>query len=162
LNFVSVKNSSIAEVHSLPSLVGYISDGGHVQVTVNLDSVETFIPIRNERMRELLFNTARFPTATVSAEVDPAILAEAEKGGTVSTELPVKLSLHGMDQEIKVPLLVFSDGGTLRVVSSRPVLLRATDFGLGAGIEALREVAGLAAISSSIPVTLNLQFQRAK
>lgn len=162
VNFVSVKNSTIAELHSFPSLLGYIGEGGKVQVTVNLDSVETLIPIRNERMREMLFDTANFPTATVSAEVDPEILAEASRGGTVSTEIPVTLSLHGMEQVITVPLLVFGDGGNLRVVSARPVLLRAGDFGLEAGIEALRNVAGLKDIATAVPVTLNLQFQRAK
>jgi polyisoprenoid-binding protein YceI len=162
INFVSVKNSTIAEMHSFPSLVGFIGENGHVQVTVNLDSVETLIPIRNERMRAMLFNTAEFPTANVSAEVDPEILAEAAQGGTVSTEVPVNLSLHGVEQKVTVPLLVFSDGGNLRVVSARPVLLRANDFGLTAGIDALRNVAGLSAISTAVPVTLNLQFQRVK
>lgn len=162
INFVSVKNSTIAEMHSFPSLVGYIGEDGHVQVTVNLDSVETLIPIRNERMRAMLFNTAEFPAANVSAQVDPVILAEAAQGGTVSTEVPVSLSLHGAEQTVQVPLLVFSDGGNLRVVSARPVLLRAGDFGLTAGIEALQNVAGLSAISTAIPVTLNLQFQRVK
>ncbi|PLW70811.1 YceI family protein [Pseudohalioglobus lutimaris] len=162
INFISVKNSTIAEMHSFPSLVGYIGEEGHVQVTVNLDSVETLIPIRNERMRAMLFNTAEFPAANVSARLDPAVLAEAALGGTVSTEVPVSLSLHGVEQKVIVPLLVFSDSGNLRVVSARPVLLRAGDFGLVAGVEALRNVAGLAAISTAVPVTINLQFQRVK
>ncbi|KAA1190637.1 YceI family protein [Pseudohalioglobus sediminis] len=162
INFVSVKNASIAETHSFPVLMGYISEQGAVRVSIDLNSVETLIPIRNERMRKMLFNTAKFPAAKVSAEVDTEVLAEASRGGTVTTELPVNVSLHGVEQSVSVPVVVFSDSGHLRVMSSRPVLLRAEDFGLAAGVDALREVAGLSSISTAIPVTLNLQFRQAE
>ena len=75
INFISVKNSAIAETHSFASLVGYIGKSGNVQVSIDLNSVETLIPIRNERVRKLLFETADFPNATVAANVDPAVLA---------------------------------------------------------------------------------------
>jgi polyisoprenoid-binding protein YceI len=161
INFISVKNSAIAETHSFASLVGYIGKSGNVQVSIDLNSVETLIPIRNERVRKLLFETADFPNATVAANVDPAVLAAVTEGGTVSTEIPVKLGLHGMEQKLTVAVTVFSDGGSLRVMSSRPLILSASDFGLAGGIEALREVAGLTSISTAVPVTLNLHFRHA-
>lgn len=161
INFISVKNSAIAETHSFGSLVGYIGKAGNVQLIIDLDSVETLIPIRNERMRELLFETGNFPNATVAANVDAALMAEVAKGGTVSTELPVTLSLHGVEQELAVPVTVFSDGGNLRVISTRPILISAADFGLKGGVEALSEVAGLNTISTAIPVSLNLHFRHA-
>jgi len=161
LNFISVKNSAIAETHSFTSLLGYIGKGGHLQLTIGLDSVETLVPIRNERMREMLFETAKFPTATVSADVDPAILAEVGKGATMNSEVPVKLSLHGMEQTLAVPVTVFSDGGSLRVITPRPVLLRAEDFNLGPGVEALRAVAELNNIATAVPVSFSLLFKEA-
>ena len=130
INFVSVKNAAIAETHSFGGLVGYIGKNGNVQLSIDLDSVETLIPIRNERMRELLFETTSFPNATVAAEVDPAVLAEVASGGTVSTEVPVRLNLHGIEESLAVPVTVFSDGGSLSVVSSRPIIINAADFGL--------------------------------
>ena len=138
INFISMKNAAIAETHSFTSLVGYIGKTGNVQLNINLNSVETQVPIRNERMQKLLFETAEFPNAKISANVDPAVLAAVVEGGTVSTEIPVTLSLHGLEQELAVAVTVFSDGGSLRVISSRPLLLRAADFGLLDGIEALR------------------------
>ena len=161
INFISVKNSAIAETHSFGGLVGYIGKTGNIQLNIDLASVETLIPIRNERMRELLFETADFPSATVSAEIDPAVLEEVAKGGTVSTEVPVRLNLHGVEEALSVPVTVFSDGGSLSVVSSRPVVINAADFGLASGVEALREVAGLNSISTAVPVTLNLRFSHA-
>lgn len=161
INFISVKNSAIAETHRFTSLVGYIGKSGNVQLIIDLNSADTLIPIRNERLQALLFETAKFPNATVAAEVDPAVLAAAAEGGTVGTELPVKLSLHGLEQTITASVTVFSDGGNLRVMSSRPVIINAADFGLAAGVEALRDIAGLDSISTAVPVTLNLQFRHA-
>ena len=159
VNFVSIKNDKVAEIHSFTSLVGYIGTAGKVQLGIDLDSVETLIPIRNERMRELLFDTAKFPAANISAQVDPVILAAAADGGVVTADLPITLSLHGIEQTLIAPVVVVGEGDNrLRVLTSRPVMVNAADFGLDSGITALREIAGLKAISVAVPVTLQLVF----
>lgn len=159
VNFISVKNSAIAETHSFTSLVGFIGADGKVQLGIDLDSVETLIPIRNERMRELLFETARFPAANINAQVAPGILQAAAEGGVVTTDIPVTLSLHDREVELAVPVVVVGEsGGLLRVLSSRPVILSAADFGLESGVQALREIAGLDAISTAVPVSIHLVF----
>ncbi len=161
VRFISIKNGGVAESHSFSSLVGYIDGDGVVQLVIDLDSVETSIPIRNERMRELLFQTAEFPSARVTAQVDPAVLAAVAAGGTVATELELTLSLHGIEQALGVPLLVIGEGdGRLQVLTPEPVLIRAPDFGLAGGVEALRKIAGLESISTAVPVTVHLVFSR--
>jgi len=162
VNFVSIKNDSVAENHRFGSLSGDISPAGAVQLTIVLDSVDTGIEIRDQRMREMLFETADFPAATVTASVDPAILQAAAEGDTVSTDLPVKLALHGIEQELVIPVLVVgAAGGSLQVFTPRPVLLNAPDFGLAAGIAALQQIAGLQAISTAVPVSVHLVFSPA-
>jgi polyisoprenoid-binding protein YceI len=163
VNFVSIKNDSVGEIHSFASLVGYIGAAGNIQMTINLDSVETLIAVRNERMRELLFETVKFPSAQLTAKVEPALLAEAAKGGVVTADVPVTLSLHGKEKTLTVPVVVVGkDDGSLRVFTARPVLVNAADFGLESGVTALQQVAGLKAISSAVPVTLQLLFVQAK
>jgi polyisoprenoid-binding protein YceI len=159
VNFVSIKNDTVAEIHSFTSLVGYIGVDGKVQLGIDLDSVETLVPIRNERMRELLFETAKFPAANISAQVDPVLLAAVLDGGVVTADLPVTLSLHGIELALTVPVVVVGEGDKrLRVLTARPVMVNAADFGLGGGVTALREIAGLKAISAAVPVTLQLVF----
>ena len=159
VNFVSIKNDSVGEVHGFSSLIGFIGASGNVQLTIDLNSVETKIDVRDDRMREMLFETARFPSAKVTAQVPPEVLAAAAEGGTVTADLPLTLSLHGMEQSLTVAVVVVGDGdGYMRVFSARPLLLNAADFGLDKGITALREIAGLQAISNSVPVTLQLVF----
>jgi polyisoprenoid-binding protein YceI len=159
VNFVSIKNGSVAEIHSFSSLVGYIGAEGNVRLGIDLISVETLVPIRNERMREMLFEVVKFPAANITAQVDPAIIAAAAEGGVVSADLPVTLSLHGQEQALTVPVVVVGEGdGRLRVFTSRPVIVNAVDFGLDGGVTALREIAGLKSVSTAVPVTLQLVF----
>ncbi len=159
VNFVSIKNGSVAEVHSFTSLVGYIGAEGKVRLGIDLNSVETLIPIRDERMREMLFEVVKFPTVNITAQVDPAVIAAAADGGVLSVDLPVTLSLHGQEQVLTIPVVVLGEGnGGLRVFTSRPVIVNAADFGLDGGVTALREIAGLKSISTAVPVTLQLVF----
>jgi polyisoprenoid-binding protein YceI len=159
VNFISVKNDSVGEVHSFDSLVGYIGSAGNAQLTIDLGSVQTLIDIRNERMREMLFETVKFPTASVSAQMDPEIIAAVAEGGIVTADLPVTLSLHGHTKTLTVPIVMMGEGdGRLRVISAHPVLLNAADFGLESGVAALQNVAGLDAISRVVPVSLQLAF----
>lgn len=163
INFVSIKNDGVGEVHRFTSVVGFIGAAGNVQLTINLDSVETAIAIRNERMRELLFETVKFPAAQLTAHVEPALLAEAAKGGVVTAEVPVTVSLHGKEKTLTVPVVVVGEGDSnLRVFTAHPVLINAADFGLESGVSALQQIAGLKAISNAVPVTLHLLFVQAK
>ncbi len=161
VNFVSIKNDAVAEIHSFPGLLGYVSAQGNVQLGIDLGSVETLVPIRNERMREMLFETARFPSATISATVDPEIIAAVAEGGTMMTDLTFTLALHGAEKQLSVPVaLVGESGGSIQVFTTRPVIISAADFGLDTGIAALQQVAGLKAISTAVPVTVHLVFRR--
>jgi polyisoprenoid-binding protein YceI len=158
LQFMSVKNASTAELHHFKAISGGVDDAGMATVAVDLDSVETLVPIRNQRMRELLFETVRFPAATLSAEVPESLLA-LTVGESVETTLDLSIDLHGTQLQRSAQVLVtrLADGA-LQVVISDPVLINAADFGLDAGIEMLREVAGLKSISTAVPVSGQLVF----
>jgi polyisoprenoid-binding protein YceI len=161
LNFVSIKNDTVAEVHSFRDMVGYISTDGTVQLTVALGSVDTLIEIRDQRMRELLFETVTFPSAKVAAAVDPKIIGVLAQGGTITTDLNFSLSLHGAQKSLTVPVVLIGESEErIQVFTTRPVIVNAADFGLEAGIAALQKVAGLNAISTAVPVTVHLVFRR--
>ena len=69
LTFVSIKAKDVAEIHTFKEMSGTVDTDGKIAVNLMLDSVETLIPIRNERMRELLFETAKYKEAGVEAEL---------------------------------------------------------------------------------------------
>lgn len=162
ITFISVKNEKIAEQHRFDALSGSVSAKGRAQVDIELDSVETLIPIRNERMREMLFETASYPLAQLSAAVEPAVLESVMDGGVVNTEVPVTVKLHGVEKSVTARVAVVGEAGTLRVIAAEPVVISAADFGLEGGVDALRQVAGLNSIVTAVPVSFQLVFTAAE
>lgn len=73
--------------------------------------------------------------------------------------LELTLDLHGNTKSISDQLRVTGlENGALQVSIQAPILLNAADFGLGAGVVKLMEVAKLPSISAAVPVTFNLIF----
>lgn len=161
LSFISIKKGDVAEVHRFDQLSGSFGGKGNVELTIQLASVDTAIPIRDERMREMLFNTKAFPTASLSAKVDAAKVLELDAGEMLVTTLQGQLSLHGQSNPVTAELVVARlAAGKLLVSSRKPLIVQAGDFDLLEGVEKLREVAGLSSISRAIPVSFVLTFEQ--
>ncbi|MER2493825.1 YceI family protein [Catenovulum sediminis] len=159
LNFLSVKKSQIVESHRFKNLSGFIDAQGNSSVSIDLASVETNIPIRNERMQQYLFETSKFQTAVVSLKLPDGLLASLQTGTLKTLELDAKLDLHGQQQTIKTQVsVVKTQGKQLFVTSLQPVLINAADYSLIEGINKLQELAGLPSITYVVPVTFNLTF----
>ena len=157
IEFISIKNNQISESHNFQKISGSITSEGLINVTVDLDSVDTKIPIRNERMRNLFFETKSFPRATFSAQI-PAADLNFEGKTLRAVEVNGRLNLHGMQAELKSRLTVSNNNNTLRVITNYPILIAVEDFNLTAGVAKLQKIAGLDAISSVVPVILDLVF----
>ncbi len=161
IHFISTKKTSVAEIHTFKKFSGNISNKGKLSFIIDLDSVETLIPIRNERMRKFLFETAKFQNATVKASVDASKLSKLKVGQTLDDDIDVELDLHGVKHSIEAQLkAVKLAGDKLLVTSSRPLVMSMADFGLVNGVERLREIAKLPSISVAVPATVSLVFQK--
>ncbi|MEZ5550568.1 MAG: YceI family protein [Pseudomonadales bacterium] len=162
ISFVSIKAQSVAEVHRFTEVSGRISADGIATLTIQLASVDTLIPIRDQRMRETLFRTDLFPTATVLTSLDLKALDSLAPGSTLEIATEVVLNFQDRELPFTAELLV-SRLSARRVVAAtlKPIIVNAANLGLTDGIEALREVAGLPSISSAVPVSVVLTFNRA-
>jgi hypothetical protein len=78
------------------------------------------------------------------------------------TDLNVEftLDLHGRTQSLSAELLVTRVGDGVLVSTRKPIIVNAEPFGLAAGVEALREVAGLSRISHAVPVSFVVEFHQ--
>ena len=148
---------SAAENNRFAKLEGEVGDNGMAEVRVLLDSVNTNVAIRDERMRKIVFQTEAFPAATVSAQVPANVLSEQ---GLHQIDLTLQLDLHGMQKSMTVPVSVVHESNRILVTSMSPVLVEAADFGLGGGILELTKLAGLMFIPTTVPVSFNLVFQQ--
>jgi polyisoprenoid-binding protein YceI len=159
LAFVSIKAKDVGEVNNFKEMAGTITDEGQVSVSMFLDSVETLVPIRNERMREFLFDTTDYKEATLTAKVDPAIIADLQPGQIAGITAEGTLSLHGQTQPMVLSMQAAKlDDGTVMVAATKPLIVDAAKFGLSDGVEKLREIAGLESISHAVPVTFVMTF----
>ncbi len=159
VSFVSVKAGDAGEVHRFTQITGGLSSNGDATVVIQLASVDTLIPLRDDRMRELLFQTELFPTANLSANIDMAVLNAIEPGESMDMTANLKLDLRNQQVELPAEMIVARLGDDRLMVSSRkPVIVNAASVDLVNGIEALREVANLPSISKAVPVSFVLTF----
>ena len=68
ISFVSVKRGKMAEVQRFDRLSGQIDDKGAVRVVVPLESIDSGLALRDERMRNSFFEIERFPGAGMSGD----------------------------------------------------------------------------------------------
>ena len=157
LYFMSIKATHVGEVHSFETLSGTVDDKGRANLTIDLASVATLIPIRDQRMRDLLFEVDRYPTATVTAQIETGPLVSMPPGSELDIELEGNLQFKGQTNPLmtRVKVAKLNDQKvTVRTIA--PVLLSADQLRVTEGLEKLREIAGLPNISFTIPVTFNL------
>lgn len=158
LSFVTVKAEHIAEVHSFSRLEGQIDAAGNARISIDLTSVETGIAIRNERMQTMLFETGLYPQATVRAAINTDALSAIAVGEDMTLDTQLTLALHGAETVISAPLRVTRQTDGVRVTTLSPLIVTAESVGLVAGVESLREIAGLPSISRAVPVTFSVKF----
>lgn len=156
LVIASTKNSQITERHNLSFQSGAITKQGVARLVVDLLSIETNIPIRNERMRKYLFDNQ--PQAIIEMSLTPSELQQLMAGQSSAVTLPAAVTANGTKLSVPVAVRTNSDGGG--VVVSGETQIDVAKFGYGPGIEQLRVIAGLAAISTAVPVSFRLQFDR--
>ena len=162
INFVTVKGGAVAEVHSFAGLEGSVTADGAAEVDIDLASVETNVDVRNERMKEFLFETGVFPRAIITAQFDPAEMGALVSGETKVVSTNLGLNLHGNEGEVPAVLLVTRIApGKVRVVTASPIIIEAASFGLDTGVEKLRELVNLDSITGAVPVTASLTFTQA-
>jgi hypothetical protein len=154
-----VKNDLIAENHSFTAITGTVEDSGDVNIAIALSSVETLIPIRNERIRSMLFEVAEYPDVTVTANLNIDEFTLLGLGESKMETIPLSVNLHGMDLSKNVLVKVTrSSNNNYEVTSLGPIVIHASQFALSDGLESLRKIAGLQSIDLTVPVTFALRL----
>jgi polyisoprenoid-binding protein YceI len=161
LYFTSTKNKDIQEQSTFTKLSGHIDENGQGQLTVSLNSVDTRVPIRDQRMREVLFQTFNFPDAVFTVTIDSKQMQMLNDKQPHTLNVDGMLDLHGVKHEIKTDVIAqeMSDT-TLQVKNAQPIVLNVDDYNMGAGVEELKTLATLASIDHTVPVNFTLTFNK--
>lgn len=161
LFYVTSKASAVSEINTFTGLSGNISDTGAASLVIDLATVNTNIAIRDERMRDIVFQVGENAAATVSVAVDVAGLKALPVGGSLTEGVTATVNLHGMSQELAAELKVIKlTADSLQIQTVRPLLVSAGSFGLAEGVEQLREIAGLPSINPNVVVNFTLVYKQ--
>jgi polyisoprenoid-binding protein YceI len=159
-NFISTKATHIAESHTFTKLQGSVNGAGQANLTIDLASVETMIPIRNERMGTMFFEIASYPTAEFAAQVDIQEVNQLDVGGVTDMALSGVLDLRATTLPLTASVRVVKlANNRVQIQTLKPIIIDA-NLSASEGIERLRVIAGLPSISHSVPVTFSLVFQQ--
>jgi len=161
LQFDTVKNRDIRETHTLTGISGWADAYGTIRLELDMNTVATGIDIRNERMREHLFETGAHPVAVISAAFDMDSLDGLTVGQARTAPLDFSLSLRGVPLDLTTHVAITRLGeDRVRVESTEPVLVHAIALELMDGIDTLQTLAGLDSIERMVPVSFVVEFER--
>ncbi|HRY22973.1 MAG TPA: YceI family protein, partial [Geminicoccaceae bacterium] len=149
LDVQSVKNETKVESSTFAAFEGAIAPDGQATVTIQLNSIDTGVDLRNVRMRFLFFETFKYPEAVVTVQLDRAMLGDLESRRRLNLTLPFELDLHGITKELEteVVLTLLTDE-LVSVASSRPISIGTELFDLTDGLKKLEEAASVSVIPS--------------
>ena len=160
LFYVTSKASAVSEVNQFTRLDGALSNDGLAVLDIDLSSVDTTIEIRDERMKEHVFQIGQYTHASVSLNFDIAELEALRIGQSYTQEYVAMLNLHGATQpvtaEIRISKMMDS---SIQADLVKPLIINAATFGMAEGVEALREIAGLTSINNNVAVDFSLNFK---
>lgn len=160
ISFVSVKRGDSAEVQRFTGLTGAVDGQGGVRIMVPFSGLDSGLALRDERMRNDLFQVAQFSEAQVASQVDLASWEEMAVGASKVENIEFQISLHGQERRLKAEVLVSRIGEhNMQVSTLEPVLLKAVDFDLLDGLQRLKEISAVPEITPEIPVFAVLTFQ---
>jgi polyisoprenoid-binding protein YceI len=162
LNFVTTKAgqpgvAGINETQVFKRYAGGIDQSGKISLNIDLASVDTGVEIRDERLRTMLWNVKATPQATFTAQLPTEMLNTIGNASSQAIELKGQLQMGGQTKPVVANVRVSKlASNQLLVVTSQPILVNANDYGLRAGVEAMREVMGLNFLAASAPVSFTL------
>jgi len=144
LTFQSLKdkNGIKREISSFASYSGDVDKSGNVKLTVDLDSVDTKVDLRNVRMRFLFFETFKYPQATVTTLVERKLMERLLKEKRLTVPIDFELDLHGVKKVLTADTVftMFTED-QISIASVTPVSITTEAFGLNEGVAKLEEAA---------------------
>jgi outer membrane protein OmpA-like peptidoglycan-associated protein len=153
------KLDKVIERDQFTAIEGGVRKDGRASIKIDLGSLDTGIDLRNVRMRFLLFETFRFPSAEITAQLDKTKLQGLGATKPVNYPLKVKVGMHGLEREIETAVWVTRTGDTtVSVATINPIVVSAESFEFTRGVAKLADAMGGIPIVPSASITFELTF----
>jgi len=161
LSYGTIKNGMIGESNSFKTISGSIDDSGHINIDIDLASVDTQLELRDERMRDIVFKVAGNPSAKLTGDMSLQAHNDQEVGTSRVIEATIGVELVGEKIEHDVMLVVTRLAENKVMVAPHGVIfIDADDYELLDALEELRVLAGLDTIETVVPMSFYLTFTK--
>ncbi|KFZ38530.1 hypothetical protein HR45_03625 [Shewanella mangrovi] len=158
---ISIKAAEIAEVHRFTIASASLKNDQLFSLKVELASVESGVEQRDELLRSVLFEVAKYPDFRLSASLPDDWLAGVPLARVTPLDINGTLSLHGVKRTVPLKLNVVKiSEQALLVVADEPVILNARDYGLVGGLHKLAQISQLDDISNLVPINFTLVLRK--
>jgi hypothetical protein len=133
----------------------------HARLLVDLDSFDSTIPIRNERVRNIFFETSAigWDTADLTFDVPKELVDRLRKERKLTqAKLEGTLKVHGSSSKLPVTVDAGWDGAKLWVKSAGPVDVKVSNLGLTENLHRLNVICMHDSIDDVVKVDVDLVF----
>jgi OOP family OmpA-OmpF porin len=155
----TVKANAKFETHQFTAVEGNVGRDGAASVRIDLKSIETGVDLRNVRLRFLLFQIYKFPTAEITAKLDKTKLAALATETRIKYPLTLTVNMHGIVKDIETAVWITRmSETTVSVATIQPIIVNADTFDFTAGIAKLSEAVGGTLIAPAASLTFDLVF----
>ena len=159
VNFSVTKKQYIVEPAIFQDVEGMIDNKGNVEIIIDMNSVDSSNPIRDNRLIDMFFQAEFFPATIVRANLDAEILNSKEPVQNITLEASVEI--FEVEKDITLEVMVVKTGNTVVVTSLKPIIISGKRFEIPVdNLNALSKVCGGIAISDTVPVNFVLTFNK--
>ncbi|WP_261883755.1 YceI family protein [Vibrio pelagius] len=159
VNFASIKKQYIVEPAVISGVSGKIDEKGRLEITVPLNTLDTGVSIRNERLRAMFFDEKRFPSVNVTATVPEQLMGDEDLA--IQKMLPATVELYGQSKELIFTVNIVKSGGHLMVSTAKPTVISGFDFGIPKeSLDSVSNTVGDIALSPNVPVNFSLVLEK--
>ncbi|WP_318516590.1 YceI family protein [Photobacterium leiognathi] len=159
VSFASIKLQYVVEPAVINKVTGNIDENGDFIFNLPLSELNTGIPIRNERLNTLFFDSKSFPQIQVKGKVDMDIL-KADKA-ILQKKIPFSVEIFGTKNSVKALVNIVKVGDNIAISSAKPVIISASNYLIPAThLTKLAETVGGIAISNTVPVSFSLVLNK--
>ena len=153
--------NSITEQSSFTANKSQLDTEGNFTMNIDLSSVKTNIDLRDQRLKDWVFETGQFANAEISGKVEMSAINKLQEGETISLQQPLLINIHGKKINFNADLSIQRNMNNKITVSTRtPVILDIKQMGMTEGVARMVEVMGLSSIVEQVPVSFDGIFTR--
>ncbi len=168
VSFTAVKNEKATVLGYFRNFSGMLKlkDGVPASMTMVIDvnSLDTAVPGRNNRVLDLFFQSAKPELGTIFASFDQIELAgktlkEIGDGLEHAVTASGKIKLNGVEKPLAAALTVQKKGAVWSVQSAQPFEVLISDFGFEERVPALLKACNHKALGNAVKVKVDLYLK---